>query len=399
MQDTNDVDIWWSDSDVPTPGNPDDPLLGAIWYDGDDAYGNNITHSPIWMAMRRQVNGVWSQWVVSKVKGEKGDKGDKGDKGEPGEPGVNGGFGPMARYGIWASGNEYYSRDDDGMWYDIVEYRGSYYLCKAKHLSSDSLTPDSATAYWTKAAQFEFVAIDTAAIANLIAQNIEVTKLRTNGGNAQIQIEAGEMKVYASQNDTHPDISFGVDDDGCALIKFYDKDGNLVYSIGPNGGYKEYTKSTVKDWINHGGLSRLDSTFDYSNLKEAVPDIIEQRLRYKDSFSMTVTLYKRVDKVDNVPQPYNGKYFSTTNAYDSNLVNGLYCNTSTYIGSALSEFKEEDTIAKIEAFNEKYPACAVSLSSTNNYYIHQADLTYFVNGDIVYEETVYFQTNWSNPRQ
>ena len=43
----------------------------------------------------------------------KGEKGEKGDPGKNGSDGVNAGFGPMARYGVWTVGNQYYSRDDD----------------------------------------------------------------------------------------------------------------------------------------------------------------------------------------------------------------------------------------------------------------------------------------------
>lgn len=47
---------------------------GFIW--GDE----NIVN-PNWMATSRRVNGNWSNWVVTKIKGEKGDPGAKGDPG------------------------------------------------------------------------------------------------------------------------------------------------------------------------------------------------------------------------------------------------------------------------------------------------------------------------------
>lgn len=64
-----DIDFEWSESTSTDPGNPDNPRNGAIWT-------NNSTPSTVWMAVRKKSNGVWSNWQVSKIKGEKGDKGD-----------------------------------------------------------------------------------------------------------------------------------------------------------------------------------------------------------------------------------------------------------------------------------------------------------------------------------
>ena len=47
---------------------------GFTWDD------ENIVN-PNWMATSRRVNGIWSNWVVTKIKGEKGDPGAKGDPG------------------------------------------------------------------------------------------------------------------------------------------------------------------------------------------------------------------------------------------------------------------------------------------------------------------------------
>ena len=44
----------------------------------------------ILMATCQLQNGVWSDWKITRVKGEKGDRGDKGDKGDDGKPGEPG---------------------------------------------------------------------------------------------------------------------------------------------------------------------------------------------------------------------------------------------------------------------------------------------------------------------
>ena len=44
-------------------------------------WGDEKIVNPNWMATSRRVNGNWSNWVVTKIKGEKGDPGAKGDPG------------------------------------------------------------------------------------------------------------------------------------------------------------------------------------------------------------------------------------------------------------------------------------------------------------------------------
>ena len=67
--DSADIDFEWCADDVADPGNPDNHPSGVTWSNHCDEY-------TIWMAVRKKSNGVWSNWNVSKIKGEKGDKGD-----------------------------------------------------------------------------------------------------------------------------------------------------------------------------------------------------------------------------------------------------------------------------------------------------------------------------------
>lgn len=63
MTDTADFDVDWSSVET-NVGNP--TTHPQNW-------SNVATESTIWMATRTKKNGVWSDWQVSKVKGEKGD--------------------------------------------------------------------------------------------------------------------------------------------------------------------------------------------------------------------------------------------------------------------------------------------------------------------------------------
>lgn len=54
--------------------NENETITGVVW--GDE----NII-SPTWMATSRLINGQWTKWVVTRIKGERGPQGDKGEAG------------------------------------------------------------------------------------------------------------------------------------------------------------------------------------------------------------------------------------------------------------------------------------------------------------------------------
>lgn len=71
LADSADFDVEFNDSEEYPAIMPGEP--GSTWYDEGD-YGTNVSNA-VWMATRTCKNGVWSGWVVVKIKGEKGDAG------------------------------------------------------------------------------------------------------------------------------------------------------------------------------------------------------------------------------------------------------------------------------------------------------------------------------------
>lgn len=72
MADSAEFDVEYSSLE-----NPSDP-----WGHPNTTEGwSNEPNDPIWMATSNCKNGVWEDWVVSRIKGEKGDKGDQGETG------------------------------------------------------------------------------------------------------------------------------------------------------------------------------------------------------------------------------------------------------------------------------------------------------------------------------
>ncbi|GEM_PF-4780032 len=70
-----------------------------------------------------------------------------------------------------------------------------------------------------------------------VSGNLVVNRLKTlpTNGSARIEAEGSEMRVYGSANDSQPNIVFGIDNTGHAVLKYYDNAGNFLYDLGPNG--------------------------------------------------------------------------------------------------------------------------------------------------------------------
>ena len=77
MTETASFDVVFSSDEL-----PDDPFGHP---NENRQWSHNASQGTIWMATCTKANGKWSDWQVSKIKGEKGDKGDKGDKGGDGD--------------------------------------------------------------------------------------------------------------------------------------------------------------------------------------------------------------------------------------------------------------------------------------------------------------------------
>ena len=68
--------------------------------------------------------------------------------------------------------------------------------------------------------------------------NLVVNRLKTRPSNRSAHrggAEGSEMRVYGSANDGQPNIVFGIDATGHAVLKYYDNAGNFLYDLGPNG--------------------------------------------------------------------------------------------------------------------------------------------------------------------
>ena len=267
------------------------------WTDKD---GNRLTFSDTEYIITGEMNS--SEYDVFSDKGDKGDTGSKGDKGDKGEQGIQG---CVVRDSEWAVGVEY--RNDEGIgngYIDVALVRSEStatgwiaYRCKKTHVSSSSITTTNTT-YWE-----EFGSNVTAIFTSLIiAKNAKInflqgnqlliqksngkvtagisgseegkksrfwagsetpdnapfsvtedgvttsTKFRTGRSGLRLEAENGLIKVFGS---IAKNIEFGVNEEGLAVMRYYDNDGTLLYDLGPSG------ISTVKRANDAWKLTRL----------------------------------------------------------------------------------------------------------------------------------------------
>lgn len=172
-----------------------------------------------------------------------GSKGDKGDKGDPGATGKRGKHmrGPQDWKAI-ADGYTFYPLSDNSVdVFDVVEYDGEYYECAKKHAKASATTPladyTNKGGLWSRATRYSMVATkvlwaENAQIEFLGSQAVTV-RSSTNG--SKIVLQNGLMDIYGLVNKTHPNIRFGVDAAGYAILSYFDNDGNLLYNLGPSG--------------------------------------------------------------------------------------------------------------------------------------------------------------------
>lgn len=68
--------------------------------------------------------------------------------------------------------------------------------------------------------------------ADLIAAKV-LESLGSNG--ARVAISDGMMEFFGSVNKTKPNIRFGLNSEGSAILSYYDNNGNFLYDLGPSG--------------------------------------------------------------------------------------------------------------------------------------------------------------------
>lgn len=88
---------------------------------------------------------------------------------------------------------------------DIWRYREEYDLFLARKIQADEIDVD----------------------------NLVVRKVKTANSGPRFEMEGSEMKVYG--DGVHPNMIFGVNESGYAVMEYYTPSGNKLYDLGPSG--------------------------------------------------------------------------------------------------------------------------------------------------------------------
>lgn len=166
------------------------------------------------------------------------------------------------------SGSSMQSGASGESYIDIVLYADNWYQCIKSYTYSSDILPTN-TIYYKNITDYKRLATglflaSKAYINNLGVDNILITS--EGGGSGDVYLRAdkngivcnqgifngvtvtgtgsdgrsivlsgGMLQIYGTANPNHPNIVFGVDDTGAAILSYYNNDGVLLYDLGPSG--------------------------------------------------------------------------------------------------------------------------------------------------------------------
>ena len=126
--------------------------------------------------------------------------------------------------------------------------------------------------------------------ADLIAAKV-LESLGSNG--ARVSISDGIMEFFGSVNKTMPNIRFGLNSEGSAVLSYYDNNGKLLYDLGPdgistmdktNGSFTEYKFYTSQNLFGVSSTPSSYGTYKTFTSSHNPPSISETFLVADDSY-------------------------------------------------------------------------------------------------------------------
>lgn len=126
--------------------------------------------------------------------------------------------------------------------------------------------------------------------ADLIAAKV-LESLGSNG--ARVLIKDGMIDFFGSVNKTKPNIRFGLNSEGSAVLSYYDNEGNFLYDLGPsgistmnktNGSFTEYKFYTSQNLFGISSTPLRYGTYKTFESSNNPPSISETFLVADDSY-------------------------------------------------------------------------------------------------------------------
>lgn len=325
-----------------------------------------------------------------------------GKDGANGTDGADGEKGATPRVRKWQP-DTYYMAGGTGETYgDLVYEEGSTipYECMVSHWSVEGEPPsvlvthsDPTKRYW-RAGEYRYMIANDIMLSRLIiaseidVKNLLVQMLETKGSGATIRIKEGLMEVFGSVNKNEPNIRFGVNDDGYAVLQYYDNDGRFLYDLGPNG----ISALDVREekWLSYhryylgSAESSVVSGQDYVNVL------------YSEGSDVYKYVSKMVEGVLEDPDN-DGLFFSIKSVAASNRLDGWYCLTAPE-GSSKESYQEFMMVE--DGDGDWIPPSDLSAYNPTLYYgfgyvIYYKTLEHYTDGKLDKTQNVY----WSEKRK
>ena len=243
----------------------------------------------------------------------------------------------------WKAGEMVYAGDPGERFLDMRYYGGTWYQCRKAHFTGDGSTVNgSATVdnrpgtsggrlLWRQASEFDFIATQLLLAQEAFIDNLVATMLRTGPiGTPHVEMYGDEVAFFGTG--VYPSIRLCVDEDGVGILRFYDKDGNALYDLGPNGIVQQI--DAEDSYYNNTYRKAITSSTRIYNLVSIVNNVINP-LSYND-FTRYFRLVEGWKKIGGVkkynisnattPSAWSGREF-TSQPSDSYLASA---NMNTY---------------------------------------------------------------------
>ena len=270
---------------------------------------------------------------------------------------------PAIRTSTWAAGVAYMQGALGEPFIDIVNFGGTWYRCLRSHTSASQLTPSN-TNYWEAASGFKFIATDIffadkAKINNLVADYIQTDAK----GSPRVEMHGSVAQFFGTLST--PSIEMMVDADGSAYLRFYDKDGNELYDLGPRG------ISWLRSETILAYFSKTDS--QYVKMSGSEPDMSNSTTGQAFLYQFNAQRTNGTIQGDNTytggsaatAAAADGKYYASNAAIASNtLANGLYRPTSY---NNKRTFTTEEKAGDVEALQAKMLEYGLTQAQIENF--------------------------------
>lgn len=302
-----------------------------------------------------------------------------GTDGADGSPGIHGSRGPAIRgpqdWEGLADGYAFESGAEGESYIDIVVWNDDYYVCKTSHTKSveDGNWPTSEISnedtLWGAANQMDFVATklllaERAKIKNLYVEEVETVD---SNGNSSVHISGGIITV--GKHGSTPNIRFGLDESGMAVLRYYDNAGNLLYDLGPNGLRK--LEVTAERW----------GEFELAGVCDTVEEITEDiaAWAYPDIPTAVATYYRYISGTLNgepTDTAHNNKVYYAKN-YNSKGLTGWLMTVEAAMVHSRKQGQTEWAVPLPADMTEANEAILVTQNATVLYY---RTLYHYTNG-------------------